>query len=65
MRDAQTLDPHVLRRIAVEAHRDPRCVKSVLQGKPSTATSRAAVADAIRELGLSIEVPTPEGPRAA
>jgi hypothetical protein len=51
-------------RIAVEAGRDPRVVRSVLLGRSVTATSRAAVAGAIRRLGLD-RIVVPEGPRAA
>ncbi|MGO9834951.1 MAG: hypothetical protein ACLP1X_12095 [Polyangiaceae bacterium] len=55
-------DTHTLRRIAVEAHRDPRVVRSVLLGREVTATSRAAVSDAVRRLGLAIVVPSPTRP---
>jgi hypothetical protein len=64
MRDTQMPDAHTLRSISVRAHRDPRVVRSVLRGEPTTANSRAAVTDAIRLLGLDIAVPSPEGPRA-
>ncbi|MGO9838661.1 MAG: hypothetical protein ACLP1X_31160 [Polyangiaceae bacterium] len=54
---------HVLRLIAVTAARDPRVVKAVLSGRRATATSYAAVGDAVRRLGLDIAVPG--GPQAA
>jgi hypothetical protein len=53
------VDTHTIRRISVEAGRDPRVVRGVLAGRRSTATSRAAVADALRRLGLNIQIPDP------
>jgi hypothetical protein len=48
---------HVLRLISVAAARDPRVVRNVLAGRRATATSYAAVGDAVRRLGLDIAVP--------
>jgi hypothetical protein len=51
--------------IAATAYRDPRVVARVLRGDPRpTPQSRAAVADAIRRLGLSLVVPSPQEPTA-
>jgi hypothetical protein len=47
----------MLRRIAVEAHRDPRVVRAVLRDGSGTATSYSAVVDAVKALGLNIVVP--------
>jgi hypothetical protein len=67
MHDSAVPDTHTLRRIAVEAHRDPRVVRSVLLGRAVTATSRAAVIDALQRLRLDHIVipPCSGGPQAA
>lgn len=58
---APYVDPHTLRRISVEASRDPRVVRGVLLGRPATATSYAAVVGAVERLRLGITVPPRTG----
>ena len=56
----ESLDTHTIRRISVEAHRDPRVVVSVLRGRRCTTDlTQSAVADALQRLGLRIELPLP------
>ncbi|MGD0529017.1 MAG: hypothetical protein ABSE49_28020 [Polyangiaceae bacterium] len=50
---APAIDQHTLRRLAVEAARDPRTVLAVLEGR-GTALSRAAVRAAALRLGLGL-----------
>jgi hypothetical protein len=51
------LDTHTIRRLSVESCRDPRVVRGVLLGHPSTATSYGAVVAAVERLHLGIAVP--------
>jgi hypothetical protein len=55
------LDAHRIRRIAVEADRDPRSVAEVIEGR-GRPTTRASVVKAMARLGLPM--PTPVGVRS-
>jgi hypothetical protein len=48
------LDPHTIRRIAVEAGRDPRTVQAVSRGQGSPLAS-AAIREAARRLGIDLD----------
>jgi len=49
-----TYTAHEIRAIAVAAKRDPRSVRDFLAGRSVKSTTRAAVTQAMRELGLLI-----------
>ena len=53
---ARSLDPHTIRALSVEAHRDPRTVVAALEGRASALATAAVVAAAKR---LGIQLPSP------
>jgi hypothetical protein len=55
------LDAHTVRRIAVEAKRDPRTVQRWLEGERGKSTADAAIAEAVDRLGLGREASPSEG----
>ena len=60
MSTAHRLTAHDIRRLAVEARRDPRSVEAVIEGRARDVTA-LAVREAAARLG--IELPTPEAGR--
>lgn len=46
------MDPHDVRRVAVQAHCDPRTVERYLRGARQASTTQARVREALRMLGL-------------
>lgn len=59
------LHAHDIRRIAVEACRDPRTVAKILRGEPCSGTAFAAVKAAAERLGFNIAAPSSTPPEAA
>jgi hypothetical protein len=51
---SRQLDSHTIARLAVEAARDPRTVRAVLDGRRTTANARAAVEGAAARLGIGL-----------
>lgn len=49
----QEVHPHIVRRLAVECHRDPRTIRNALEGRGGPMV-REQVIEAIRRLGLNI-----------
>jgi hypothetical protein len=43
------LTPHQVREVAVKTHRDPKTVRSFLEGRPVRSTTRAQLESALRE----------------
>ncbi|MCA9621980.1 MAG: hypothetical protein KC731_23315 [Myxococcales bacterium] len=46
------LSPHQIRLVSVEAARDPRTVRKYFDGEPVSSMSAAAIAGALKRLGL-------------
>jgi hypothetical protein len=51
------LTPHVIRKIAVEAVRDPKSVRRVIAGQPCRATVEQAIREAATRLGIALPPP--------
>lgn len=51
---------HEIRRVAVEASCDPRCVVKYLRGMPQPNTMRSRIADALGACGMNHLVGTPD-----
>jgi hypothetical protein len=49
------LSAHDIRRLAVESRRDPRTVKSVVEGRPARDMATLDIREAADRLGISID----------